>query len=100
MRVDSSFNRVPKVFAPEKSYYDESIMISGLFGYVLGALIFVILILFMLFRYVFGFCGGTKSRFNKITRLTKHCTTAFIVIGGILWFSGSVTAMIGAVKFQ
>ena len=69
-RYDSHFDSVPKVFAPEQDYYESSILVLGLPFYVVGAVIMFIGLLFCIFRYGFGICGGRKTK-NVSVRLVS-----------------------------
>ena len=100
-RYNSHFDSVPKVFAPEQDYYENSILVLGLPLYVIGAVIMFIGLLFCIFRYGFGICGGRKSKtMPNVTRFGRHCTLVLAGIGLTLWFCGTITAIVGASKYK
>lgn len=101
-RYDSHFDAVPKVFAPERDYYESSVLVLGLPLYVIGGVIMFIGLLFCIFRYGFGLCGGRGSNKNLayISRFSRNCTFVVAGIGATLWFVGVIIAIVGASKFK
>lgn len=100
-RYNSHFDSVPKVFAPEQDYYENSVLVEGLPFYIIGAVIMFIGLLFCIFRYGFGICGGRKSKaVISITRFARNCTLAMAGVGLTLWFCGAIVAIVGACKYR
>ena len=100
-RYDSHFDSVPKVFAPEQDYYESSIVILGLPVYIIGSVIMFIGLLFCIFRYGFGICGGRKTTgVVRITRFMRNCTLVMVVIGLTLWFTGAIISIVGNSKYK
>lgn len=101
-RYDSHFDAVPKVFAPERDYYESSVLVLGLPLYVIGGVILFIGLLFCIFRYGFGLCGGRRSNKNLayISRFSRNCTFVVAGLGATLWFVGVIIAIVGTTKFK
>lgn len=100
-RYDSHFDSVPAVFAPEQDYYESSITILGLPFYIIAAIIAFIGLLFCLFRYGFGLCGGSRTKtIAQISRGFRHFTFILCGIGIALWFCGMVVSLTGTMRFS
>lgn len=101
-RYKSNFDKLDyKIYAPEESYYPDSIRIMGVPFYAVGAAIFAVGLLFFIFRYGLGLCGGKKSRnVQGVTRFTRHCTFVTCLIGLLLFVAGIITAIVGGVAFS
>lgn len=100
-RYDSHFDPVPKVFAPEKDYYKSSILLLGLPFFLIGTVIMFIGLLFCIFRYGLGICGGRKSKnIAVLSRFSRNFTFVLTGLGSTLWFIGTIIALTGALKYK
>lgn len=101
-RYKSNFDKLDnKLYAPEESYYADSIRIMGVPFYAVGAAIFTVGLLFFVFRYGLGLCGGKKSRnVSGVTRFQRHCTFVTCLIGLLLFIAGIITALAGGVAYS
>jgi ABC-type multidrug transport system permease subunit len=69
--------------------------------YAVGAAIFAVGLLFFIFRYGLGLCGGKKSRnVQGVTRFTRHCTFVTCIIGLLLFIAGIITALVGGIAYR
>jgi len=97
-RYNSEFDPVPKTYAPEEGYYKSSIVALGTPFFLIGSVIMFIGILFVVFRYGLGRCGGkgeAGETFLTVTRFKRHCSLITTILAFMLWFCGMVVAMHG-----
>ena len=99
-RYDEDFNYVEHVYSPEKSYYEFSVQFMGMPFYLIAAIIFFFLLVFMIGRFVFGFFGGRRLKKESLPKKNEmRATWIFVGIGIALWFSGMVVGCIGGVQY-
>jgi len=103
-RYNSKFDPVPKVFAPQEDYYQNSVLALGTPLFLIGSVIILIGILFVVFRYGLGRCGVDKNEGQEailsVTKFKRHCSLYTTIIALLLWFSGMVVALTGTMKYQ
>ena len=94
---------MPKTFALEQDYYKSSILALGIPFFLIGGIIMFIGILFGVFRYGLGRCGGKNDAAEallNVTRFKRHCTFITTGIAILLWFCGMVVSLTGTMKYQ